>query len=485
MKKRIILCLVSIFVVIISVFALAGCTTNIGNQDAEKANFVSGTTPYETLKTFVKTFPDRTAEQTFSEDNSLLAAEWIKSQFDSLGYTPMYDDGIDSFRFDNVLTKKQETGYNVAFKKESSSDKTVVIGAHYDNVYQYEKNGERLLGDGTYNNGVGIATLIEVAKVLANEDLPFDVEFVAFGAEEPGWLGSKRFLSNHVDKDNIILMINFDRNAIGDYVYMYSSEANTKHNKFFYQKARDNNLCIADLPSYRSPSLKAVMANSLYSNEANFADSQVFLSEGINIVNFISMNFTPSKVVERKGADNVNYTPNDNFDYIVQSLGGEEVAKQLIDKQINSAISAVKYAFDDPNFVEVMETSKANGGLDTFANYKIMTYIATGIVGAVILCFVVIYFVLKKNTKTHDVYLQTIYGRLNTRTGQIEPNYKGGMFGEQSNHNTRSDNTASVFGEEFETNRQNQDNANAASEDGSGNTTSSSGDKTTDIFGDF
>ena len=155
---------------------------------------------------------------------------------------------IDTFNYENSYTEKIETAYNVVYKKESASDKKVVIGAHYDNVFDVKYNNIALCSDGTYNNGVGVATLLELAKVLANKTFDFDIEFVAFGAEEFGWYGSGHYLNNQTDKDNIVLMINFDRNAIGDYVYMYSSEAETKHNQFFYDVVTENNLCIADLP---------------------------------------------------------------------------------------------------------------------------------------------------------------------------------------------------------------------------------------------
>ena len=57
MKKKIILCLISIFSVFIMIFSLTGCSYNTGNQDATVANFVQGTTPYETLQSFLTGHP--------------------------------------------------------------------------------------------------------------------------------------------------------------------------------------------------------------------------------------------------------------------------------------------------------------------------------------------------------------------------------------------------------------------------------------------
>ncbi len=290
---------------------------------------------------------------------------------------------------------------------------------------------------------------------------------MAFGAEEFGWLGSDRYLNNQTDKENIILMINFDRNAIGDYVYMYSSEAKTAHNKFFYDVANENNLCIAELPSYRSPSLNGVPSNSYVSNELNWADSDKFLAEGINIINFSSMNFLPSGVVESEGKQNIAYTRDDNLTYVESRLGGRDSAKAIIDKQINSAISSIVYAFEKENFVDVMSASKANNGMDTFANSTIISLITYGIIALLIIILLVLYFTLGVKTKSHDVYINTPYGRINKTTGKLEnamPQDKsvGGNIG-------------SVFGEEFDPkNKENIDGEIGKNKD-----------KTNDIFGDF
>lgn len=480
MKKRLILILISIFSVFLLVFSLTGCTPSLGNQDAEKAEFITGTSPFETLKTFVTNFEDRTSEQqgVYNTTKTKAAAKWIAQQFKSFGYTTSYnrgeeDEGLDVFVYENTATNSMQTAYNVVYKKRGSSDKTVVIGANYDNAYSINFNGATLKADGTYNNGVGVATLIEMARVLQNVDLPFNIEFVAFGAKEQGWIGSQRYIDNRVDNDNIVLMINFDRNAIGDYVYMYSSEAKTKHNKFFYEIANEHNLCIADLPAYRAPSSYSIQYNSIYSNQANMADSQAFLVNGINVVSFISMNFSGGKAVERANGQNISYTKNDNFTYVVDMLGGEQNAKQLIEKQINSAVSAVYYALGNESFLDVMQNSKPNAGFDGFAS-SIVMYIASGalVVTAIVVC-IILYFALKQTVKPHDVYVNTIYGRMNTKTGKIE---------QKTNipQQPTSNGVGGIFGSEFESN---QDGSSAAHIDDTSKSTNN--DKTTDIFGDF
>lgn len=91
----------------------------------------------------------------------------------------------------------------------------VLIGAHYD--------GGGVDPDGTIYNGAednasGTATVIEVAKVLAAGPPPArSLLFAAWGAEEQGAWGSKRFVEeNRWPLDAIVLTLNLDNVGVGD-----------------------------------------------------------------------------------------------------------------------------------------------------------------------------------------------------------------------------------------------------------------------------
>jgi len=53
-----------------------------------------------------------------------------------------------------------------------------VVGAHYDSI---NKHGG---SPGANDNASGVGVILEAARVLKRADLPYVVEFVAFGAEE-------------------------------------------------------------------------------------------------------------------------------------------------------------------------------------------------------------------------------------------------------------------------------------------------------------
>ena len=88
--------------------------------------------------------------------------------------------------------------------------KRVIVGAHYDGVDTPAAN----------DNASGAAVILEMAHALTDQKivLPYDVQFVAFGAEEIGLIGSEQFVHNMTreENDSVIAMLNFDMVGVGD-----------------------------------------------------------------------------------------------------------------------------------------------------------------------------------------------------------------------------------------------------------------------------
>ncbi len=94
----------------------------------------------------------------------------------------------------------------------TNPEKKLVIGAHYDSVW----------GFGANDNAAGTATVMEIAQTLAQTarfQSPVTIEFVAFGAEEKGLVGSFTYVFEHIIDEilagNVIAAINFDVNGYG------------------------------------------------------------------------------------------------------------------------------------------------------------------------------------------------------------------------------------------------------------------------------
>ncbi len=100
------------------------------------------------------------------------AANYIVSQLQSYGYTPTQDPVSQSANL--IVQIPGERAPEIAF----------VIGAHLDSV---------LGSPGADDNAAAVAGLLEMARVLADQQLASSIELVAFAAEEQGLVGSHRY----------------------------------------------------------------------------------------------------------------------------------------------------------------------------------------------------------------------------------------------------------------------------------------------------
>ena len=99
---------------------------------------------------------------------------------------------------------------------DNKSNKTVVIGAHYDHIgiTRSRKGDDKTpqIHNGADDNASGTAALLELARWAVNDgSLKYNYIFAAFSAEEKGLFGSKAFCSRAwVNNTNILYMLNMD-----------------------------------------------------------------------------------------------------------------------------------------------------------------------------------------------------------------------------------------------------------------------------------
>ena len=118
---------------------------------------------------------------------------------------------VDALQHDPVtaalrLVATEQASQNVVAVKPGTSDRIVVLGAHYDAVPD---------SPGANDNGSGIAVILTIAEELADRDLPYELRIVLFGSEELGLHGSQHYVSTLTldEIDRTLLMLNFD--AVG------------------------------------------------------------------------------------------------------------------------------------------------------------------------------------------------------------------------------------------------------------------------------
>ncbi len=124
---------------------------------------------------------------------------WIKNKYISYGYSASQ---MQEFSFQNA----GNTCKNLVLTKTGTvyPNTFVIICGHYDTI----------AGTGTNDNGSGVTTIFEVARLLQNIPTEYSIKFINFSGEEDGLIGSQHFVSTVVNattpKMKIKLVFNID-----------------------------------------------------------------------------------------------------------------------------------------------------------------------------------------------------------------------------------------------------------------------------------
>ena len=127
--------------------------------------------------------------------------DWLKSKYLSYGYTTTQMQE-DSYTYNgstaackNLIVTKIGTLHPNTF---------VIVCGHYDSIG----------GTGTNDNGSGVASILETARLLQNIPTDYSIKFINFSGEEDGLFGSQHYVSSVVNsttpKMDIRLVFNLD-----------------------------------------------------------------------------------------------------------------------------------------------------------------------------------------------------------------------------------------------------------------------------------
>ena len=149
------------------------------------------------------------------------ARDYISEELKRIDYKPKFL----KFKVEDYQTCNIEVN-----RKGKDRAKTVILGAHYDG---------RMEGNACDDNGSGVSILLELCEIFREQELPFNLKFIFFGAEEINVLGRGlhgsydyvESLSNK-EKENIMYMINLDTLLSGDKMYVYNAYNDVSLNDF-------------------------------------------------------------------------------------------------------------------------------------------------------------------------------------------------------------------------------------------------------------
>lgn len=233
------------------------------------------------------------------------------------------------------LRRSTGLSQNVIVKVPGQSERTIIVGAHYDS-YPYP---------GASDNASGTALLLENAQRILYLDNYYTIKYVFFGAEEVGFNGALYFINELTEQEryNIVFMVNADTLIEGPYLifgagfdYDIVRGAVPRHiNMISYSFAHTN------IPGFNELTEQIeTIANELNSRHDfglislpefifNSTDTRPFLRAGFTVVNLFapyqSDNPDYREFIAEDGRRFVVpllHSPRDNFHYIEENWPG-------------------------------------------------------------------------------------------------------------------------------------------------------------------
>jgi hypothetical protein len=304
----------------LGVAAVSTHTSGAAEENVPVAGPTAGTSAYE----YMAELSDELGPRVAGLSPEVHAGDRILEWFGDLGYTP------DTQDFTFTEGDKIRHSRNIVAVKPGVSGKQIVIGAHYDSVAS---------GRGAFDNASGVALMMELADALRDENTPYTLVFVAFGAEEAGMRGSAFYVAEMSDqaRADTVLMVNFDSVATGDRIYCYSSEEAAWPQLALRSMARG-----LDISILTSPGLHEDYA---YGTTGDWSDHVAFHKAGIPYLYFEATNWL---LGDKDGYRNtakdgeVWHSKKDTLSYIEQRYPGR-MEQQLDDEFTAMAAFLTEY----------------------------------------------------------------------------------------------------------------------------------------------
>lgn len=216
----------------------------------------------------------------------------IKGSFEPKSETYKKWDYFTKSMLKELDTRSKVKGHNLIWTRlaKEKTQKTLIIGAHFDTIAHDEKFNVKTEGfmPGADDNGSGVAVALSLIKLLKDKDLKFNVKVVFFDWEEFGFLGSHAFVKT-LKKDDVIGYVNLE--MLGNDTKSQDKLKRYQNMKVYIRSESDSKGYKEDkelLEQLTGP-LKGNSVGvdfSVVSNSFNSSDHLSFWQEGIAAVTF-------------------------------------------------------------------------------------------------------------------------------------------------------------------------------------------------------
>ncbi len=326
-------------------------------------------------------------------------------------------NGVQSFDFECDFTNTYKTSQNIIFRLNSSipnTTKKVIIGCHYDAVAFDMDTTSETYGDfidsASINGSAGnVATLLAIAQYFPTTELNFNIEFVFFGAGESSNAGSSYYAKgiSKEDKENVLCMINVDQVALGQNLYFYMNEIETKSSIFVSDVNYENRIDIEKVNLAHLNKSYIVEESELglnYSHIALQSDNVSFMKENIETINIFAGDYSNGIVMGRcefTDFDLLTYTANDNIEYILNTF-----KEYSIEGKLYEVYKMVCHNLTDFDFVSVFDEARggANWFLKLFGNQTLVIYLT--VIVFIIFVMIAMYIYYKLSIKAYHANIE-------------------------------------------------------------------------------
>lgn len=188
-----------------------------------------------------------------------------------------------------AYVKVNATLNNIVAVKKGTSDEQIIVGAHFD-------------GDGTGDNGSGVALNLTTAQHLYGVETNYTIVFIFFNAEEIGCYGSTAY-ANSMSEEEIEktkYMINMDSLVCGDYCNLYGGVQDDENKTVIDTEAYDNAVKVAESLgikfytnpwTYETPAPGYETPDYASPSTGDWSDHKGFKNKGIKYLYFEATNW--------------------------------------------------------------------------------------------------------------------------------------------------------------------------------------------------